>query len=211
MLDKSILIERYAQPMVPISTGLPPRLGDVGALEAVLFDVYGTLLISASGEIGLHEASDGLDRRLSRVIERHGIHKPADSLCMALKQAIAREHARCRKNGIDYPEVDIVQIWKKMLGWDDLDALKAFALEFELAVNPVYPMPGLRPVLSACWSQQLPAGIISNAQFYTIPLLEWFLDATLDNSGFDYRLIFLSYLSGRAKPSTRMFEQAKSE
>ena len=73
--------------------------------------------------------------------------------------------------GIDYPEVDIIRIWQQVLGLDDMPWVKDFALEYELIVNPVYPMPGLEELLSACNTRKMPMGIISNAQFYTVYLL----------------------------------------
>ena len=37
--------------MVPIDTGVEPKLGNLNA-QAVIFDIYGTLLISGSGDVG---------------------------------------------------------------------------------------------------------------------------------------------------------------
>ncbi|MGB5620116.1 MAG: HAD family hydrolase, partial [Desulfobacterales bacterium] len=82
------------------------------------------------------------------------------------------------------------------------------ALEYELTVNPVFPMPGLKTLLSACHNHGLPMGIISNAQFYTSSLLAWFLGSSLEKSGFDHRLNLLSFRFGYAKPSTFMFKRA---
>ncbi|MBR9986388.1 MAG: HAD family hydrolase, partial [Desulfosarcina sp.] len=87
--------------------------------------------------------------------------------------------------------------------------LKDFALEYELLHNPVYPMPGLEELLWAGKNRRMPMGLISNAQFYTLFLLQWFLDATLEDRGFDQRLVFFSWREGHAKPSTFMFNRAK--
>ena len=40
------------QPLTPIPTDAQPVLRKIDGIEAVLFDVYGTLIISASGEVG---------------------------------------------------------------------------------------------------------------------------------------------------------------
>ncbi len=53
-------------------------------VRAVLFDVYGTLLISAAGDIG--SASPLADR-------------------------VARHHAAARAAGVDWPEVDVRALW----------------------------------------------------------------------------------------------------
>jgi putative hydrolase of the HAD superfamily len=87
--------------------------------------------------------------------------------------------------------------------------VKDFALEYELIINPVYPMPGLEHLLLACQTRKMPMGIISNAQFYTVDLLQMFLGATLEKRGLDHRLLFFSWREGHAKPSTVMFNRAK--
>ena len=50
------LIRRLAQPLTPRPVapeeGGTARLGPLAGIRGVLFDVYGTLLISAAGEIG---------------------------------------------------------------------------------------------------------------------------------------------------------------
>ena len=51
-------------------------------------------------------------------------------------------------------------------------------------------------------------GIISNAQFFTPYLFNWFLDSSPGDLGFKSDLIFYSYKSGHAKPSPVMFDAA---
>jgi putative hydrolase of the HAD superfamily len=113
-----------------------------------------------------------------------------------------------RNTGVDFPEVDIVEIWKDVTGWSDRRRLKAFALEYELTVNPVYPMIHFGEFLAECRKRSVGLGLISNAQFYTRPILEHFLGDTLEKSGFDPGLLFFSFACGRAKPSPHMFERA---
>jgi putative hydrolase of the HAD superfamily len=104
--------------------------------------------------------------------------------------------------------VEIDRIWTRVLEIDDHDAARAFAVEFELIVNPVYPMPNLEKMLSGCKKSKVLLGIISNAQFFTPYLFNWFLDSNLEDLGFQSDLIFYSYKSGHAKPSPFMFEAA---
>jgi len=105
--------------------------------------------------------------------------------------------------------VDIVQVWRQVLGIDDLSLVKDFAIEYELIVNPVYPIPGFEELLMACKTRKVPMGIISNAQFYTVEVLERFFGTTLEMRGFDQRLLFFSWREGHAKPSNFMFDRAK--
>ena len=46
------ILRRHAQRLEPIPTGERSLVRQVDGLRAVLFDVYGTLVISASGEVG---------------------------------------------------------------------------------------------------------------------------------------------------------------
>ena len=51
-------------------------------------------------------------------------------------------------------------------------------------------------------------GLVSNAQFFTPLLFEWFLGGDTADLGFDSELIILSYQLGCAKPSMALFETA---
>ena len=56
--DRDALVERIRQishELAPIPTGVEPRTPRLGDTRAVLFDVYGTLVISASGDVGVRQ------------------------------------------------------------------------------------------------------------------------------------------------------------
>ena len=211
MTVEKAIFERHIHPLTPIPTGVEPRLEGMQNFRAMLFDVYGTLLISGSGDIGVSREQSAKADGLQDLLQRHHIDRTPDGLSAALHRAIEQEHAKARQRGIDFPEVDIVRVWQRLLGIGDLHRLKSFILEYELTVNPVYPMPGLTTLLSTCRARRLPMGIISNAQFYTPYVMEWFLRSSLEESGFDPRLTFLSYRLGHAKPSMVMFKRAADE
>ena len=209
MKDEDSVFERSIQALKPIPTGeIPTGLSKLRRVKAMLFDVYGTLLISHSGDMDSHAINNKQKRLLAGVLERYGISRTPESLMDSLHRTIENDHENLRQEGIDYPEVDMVQVWKRVLGSRDTAWVKAFTLEYEMAVNPVYPMPGIEDLLLACREQNLLLGIISNAQFYTPRLLERFLGASLDMSGFDPQLIFYSYRFRSAKPSSFMFQLA---
>ena len=210
MTDRDAIFERHIRSLAPIPSGVAPDLSKMQRFSVMLFDVYGSLLISGAGDIGFNrEPTERLNsmRNLSR---RYRINRTPERLVDALHRAIERTHDISRRRGIDYPEVDIVRVWQQVLGLDDLTWVKDFALEYELMVNPVYPMPGFEDLLLASKTRNMPMGIISNAQFYTIDVLERFLGATLERRGFDQRLLFFSWQEEHAKPSTVMFNRAKA-
>lgn len=200
---------RHIRPLAPLPTGICPRLAPVQRCAAMLFDVYGTLLISGAGEIGNPLWGPDMLAELQAVLPRHGVEWAPRALLEALKRAIAEEHRRRGREGVDFPEIDIVRIWQAVLGGNDVERLKALAMDVELIVNPVYPMPGLQPLLVACRRRNICMGIVSNAQFYTQLLLEWFLGGPLANHGFDSRLLLFSWREGQAKPSPAMFAKAR--
>jgi putative hydrolase of the HAD superfamily len=87
--------------------------------------------------------------------------------------------------------------------------VRAFALEYELIVNPVYSMPHLEQLLDHCRTLPVAMGIVSNAQFFTPCLFEWFLGARLEALGFADELLVFSYRTGHAKPSPLLFQLAR--
>lgn len=177
--------------------------------SAMLFDVYGTLLVSAAGDISQTRVGNEIMVALPDLLQRYAIARDPQHLRGELIAAIRDHHRIQRQHGIEYPEADIVKVWADLLGWDQESRIKQFALEYELIVNPVYPMPAWDDLLSACKDRNIPAGIISNSQFYTPLLLEWFLGRSLEMQGLDGRLLFFSWREGHAKPSTIMFDRAK--
>ena len=54
-------IRGLSRPLEPKPTALKPRLKRLEGIRAVLFDVYGTLVISASGDIAAGEESENTE------------------------------------------------------------------------------------------------------------------------------------------------------
>ncbi|HEB78413.1 MAG TPA: HAD family hydrolase [Methylothermaceae bacterium] len=209
------LIERIralSRPLTPRPTDVEARLVPLPDLQAVLFDIYGTLFISAAGDIGVGLAVDG-DSAFRAALEAVGL--PARGGAELLTRAIEAEHARKRAAGIDHPEVDIVAIWHTVLAQMELSApeptLRRLALEYELRVNPVWPMPGLAETIDALRCRGLRLGVISNAQFFTPLLFPALLGRSLAQLGFAPQLCIYSWQVGIAKPSPRLYERAAAE
>jgi putative hydrolase of the HAD superfamily len=198
----------YLSPMLPQPTSMTPGGRLKERIRCVLFDIYGTLFISGSGDIGVSKKALPQLQKLDRLLQQFNLRKKSREIIQELSRAIDDEHRRLRDTGIDYPEIEIDQIWKQILKIDDLPLVRRFAIQYELIVNPVYPMPNLKTTLAACRQKHVPMGIISNAQFFTPLLFEWFLGAEPEGLGFHSDLIFLSYQIRHAKPSTKPFELA---
>ena len=212
------IIRRHSSPLSPIPTGQEPLLRKLGPLEAVLFDVYGTLLISASGDIGAG-ALDGRGEALAAALTAAAapLRGPAASALAVFNQQIQRGHQEALAGGVDFPEVDIVEVWENALavfaarGWIAAAAgvdPRTVAVEFEVRTNPIWPMPGLLAALEGLRRGGKTLGLISNAQFYTPQALWALLGRSTEELGFAADLQFYSYQHRRAKPSDALYRLA---
>ena len=198
----------HINPLSPLPTSLNPMGKLEERIQCILFDVYGTLFISDSGDISIARQQTRHIQKLKNLLNKYQIKKKPHTVIDDFFTAINLEHQRLIKTGVDFPEVEIDRIWKRVLDIEALDAVRAFAVEFELIVNPVYPMPNLEKMLSSIKKLKVLMGIISNAQFFTPYLFNWFLGSRPEDLGFKSDLIFYSYKSVHAKPSPFMFEAA---
>lgn len=203
MLDKD-LVEQYFIPLSPIPTGISPQGTIDVPLQCILFDLYGTLFISDSGDIDSMHIGSAQSEKIRHLLETYQINKDADHLIIEYKEAISREHRNLKKKGIDFPEVEVDRIWMEITHLPE-NTVRNFATEFQWIVSPAFPMPHLKELLTACRHSRIPMGIISNAQFYSAYLFHWFLGGSPEQLGFHKDLIFYSYASGYAKPSLHMF------
>lgn len=201
-------IQKHIRRLTPLSTGLSPAGQLRENIRCLLFDVYGTLFISGSGDIGAFKQGAGRIKEISELLNKYGVRKNSQTLLDELQAAIQSRHAELRRQGNDFPEVRIDQIWQQVLQIKEQETARQFALEFELITNPAYPMPNLANLLSACRKKEKIMGIISNAQFYTPWLFRWFLNADPEDLGFNAELMFYSYRYETAKPSPILFKMA---
>lgn len=216
-------IRAASQPMAPLPTSLAARITPLPEIRAVLFDMYGTLLISGSGDVGSadphgrHEAFVAAFKSVGLPLAGDGSPRD-DDMSECLKRHIQACHARQRDAGVDFPEVDIVEIWRGVVGElvnarlvppppAELD-FRRLAVEYEVRANPVWPMPGLDECLDSLRGAGQILGIISNAQFFTPLAFEAVAGKSLDDHEFDAALRYYSYEHGRGKPDLRLFEMA---
>lgn len=192
--------------MEPLPSGMIPGGRTRGVLKAVLFDIYGTLFISSSGDIGVAEEGFRRSAAMDALRRHYQISWSPERMAHKLFDAIRRQHERQKSAGVDFPEVQIDQIWQEILEWTDMDRVRGLAEAYEAVVNPTYPMPGLDQVLRILRHRRVVMGIISNAQFFTPHLFEIFLGAGPEAFGFARTLTLYSFEFGRAKPSVALFE-----
>lgn len=211
-------ISKLLIPLSPLETDLESNIHKLEGIRALLFDVYGTLLISGTGDISMATERANLFS-VDKLLQNYKIEVFYDDLNAShkddFKKIIEDEHRIERDKGADYPEVDIITVWHRLInnwldesyiaGEFDLNKISLIALEYELLVNPVWTMPGLHEVLENCKRKNMKMGIVSNAQFYTAPTMESLMHSHLSQKGFDNTLCSWSYKLKRAKPSKEIF------
>ncbi len=209
------------EPMKPENAGFCPNLKTVEKGKAVIFDIYGTLLISSSGDI--QEATFSEDNMLQALdAGKFSTSDPslASFLLEQLREKIAARQKELQADGHHHPEVDIFEVWqtmveearqKKLLQTTVEESLTDTIMVFELLSNPVYPMPGMKEIIQELHERNIPLGIVSNAQFYTPVIMNWFLTGELTGKQhieyFDPEISVFSYQELRAKPDTALFEK----
>jgi len=205
------LFKKYLTPLSPLPTLLNQSGNLDKKIKCILFDIYGTLFISGSGDTGTVKNVLKKTDKIEHLLDKFRIKTDANTLLNNFFNTIEKRHEKSRKKGKDFPEIEIERIWMSVIEDGNADRVRAFALEFELIVNPVYPMPNLKKVLRELKNRHIILGIISNAQFFTPYLFDWFLKSDLKNLGFEPNLILFSYKFGYAKPSSFLFEVASSK
>ncbi len=211
------------EPLEPIPTELEPfYLADSG-IKAVIFDIYGTLLISSSGDIDqANLQQDNVKQALDAA--GYSLHPQANAndvynyFLSRLPQLVEKHQEVLREKGHPYPDIDIVAVWQELINeavsqqmLSSADgALLDMIIVFEILSNRVYPMPGMIETLQYLRDKQIPIGIVSNAQYYTPIIINYFIDGKLhfsqQVSGFEAELSAFSYKELRAKPDVKLFD-----
>jgi putative hydrolase of the HAD superfamily len=216
------IIRKNCPPLAPIPTETKARLDRIEGVKAVLFDIYGTLLVSGSGDVGTAAATDTAEALTQAFVVSgfEGKLEQAGRIGKEMLQAeIIKWHEAGRAAGTDCPEVEITKVWKIIIDTlrhtqilkgtePDVDQIRRLALEYECRVNPVFPMPGSMETIECLKRKGLELGIVSNAQFYTPLTFSAFFNRSIEECGFDPDCCVWSYKELKAKPSKDLFPKA---
>lgn len=172
----------------------PPARATHGfPFRAVIFDIYGTLLITPSGGV---KPDPEADAKLRAVI-RHFGYEPPDSPSSAIHAAVASHHT---SSGVPYPEVDLRVLWREVLAIEPGAETTALVTAIEDAWHPAKPMPAMEECIRQLARSGVSLGLLSNAQCNTLPSMGGIADL------FAPELTVLSYQQGIAKPSPELFQ-----
>ncbi len=200
-------IASLSEPLEPQPTYEKPRLQTLTGISAVAFDIYGTLIISGSGDIGLVKDS-AREEAMKAAFQAVGVKPKRRDLAKRFHELIRNDRESCQAAGVEHPEVEIRDIWRTLCAEADVNAdIEALAIEFECRTNPVWPMPHLEPVLRELHERGLALGIVSNAQFYTPHMFPAFLGKSLEELGFEPSRQIYSFTLREGKPSTLLYHR----
>ena len=201
------IIRRLSRPSKPAPSALQPVLPPLSGVKAVVFDIYGTLFSSSCGDLQSPPGRKAENMLLS-ILRDYEITPPAGPtpLTTRLHDLIKREHEEAQAKGNPFPEIEIRDLWGKILDLPPGPTIESIALSYECGVNPVWPMPGAGDLLSTLRHEGLALGLISNAQFYSPMLFPALLGLELPELGFTSDLCIYSYQHGIAKPDPGLYE-----
>ena len=212
MADLQSIIREHSAHLDPLPTAIAVNLSPLIGIRALLFDVYGTLLISGVDDISLSKF-DQCQHILPWAFEKMGLKPmvPAKKIAKAFLATIKSHHEKQRIQNVQHPEVEIRAVWEDLLqtisgNEPSPKDTETLAVLYESRANPVWPMPGLQEIPDLLQQKNLVGGIISNAQFYTPLLFEALLGKTPAKLGFAPEFSAWSYEQLEAKPSKRLYE-----
>ena len=193
-LEPSGIVEAFLTPesFHFLLSAPPPATTLQPDFRAVIFDIYGTLLIAPAGGVKPNPAADLL---LRDVLRQFG-HEPPESPSTALHDAVRRHH---EDSGEEFPEIDLRVLWRGLLGLEPDADVTALVIALEGAWHPSRPMPGAAAFVRRLARSGVSLGLLSNAQCNTLRSLGEIKDL------FAPELTLLSYRHGIAKPSPALF------
>ncbi len=219
------IIRGRSSPLEPLPTDVTADLRPLSGILAVMFDVYGTLFISRSGDVGTAREA-ARSQAAAGALRASGVELSADrgevgrtALDLYFSEIEIR-HREARSRGVEFPEVLIEEVWRSVINRLEIEKLiritgessriaRRVSAELECRQNPTWPMPDVERVLDGIRGSGRMIGIVSNAQFFTPLLFEAHFGKTPGEMGFDSSLMLYSYEHGTAKPGTRLFELAR--
>lgn len=99
MTGRDAIFQRHIRPLAPIPTGIVADLSKMRRFSAMLFDVYGTLLISRAGDMGIARRPTEKMVDLQGLLKRYAIDRTPQNLVDALNRAIENAHRIEKQRG----------------------------------------------------------------------------------------------------------------
>ncbi len=161
--------------------------------RAVVFDIYGTLLIAQEGGV---KPDPDADPMLREILKNAG-YTPPESPSTELHEAVLRHHAAA---DVPFPEIDLRILWRELLSLEPGTDLTELIETLENAWHPTRLMPGAEQFIGRLARSGISLGLLSNAQCNTLASLGGIAEL------FAPELTILSFQHGIAKPSPELFQ-----
>lgn len=212
-----------------------PYLKPLAGIACVVWDIYGTLLRTDSGELLLsHPQQIRMQVALEKTIQEfnmwHSMSRkpgaPWEYMLRQYENVLSELRMAGTKRKGDVREVDASEIWKKLISrllqneyeydesfYGDLDQFSVkVAYFFHSCLQGFEASPGAAELVGTVGSSSLYQGVLADAQPFTLVQLLRVLGehATLPPLGelFEPEAIALSYQAGVRKPSATLYELA---
>ncbi len=166
------MIRTYSYPLVPVPVSEEvlepfrsrvPRLnGSFLQYPVILFDIYGTLFQSGSGDIGVFE----------QYREGRCALFPRGELSLLQERFASAVRDRHKKQGktVEVPEVQVEEIWAELQNLD-LEAAKRVCLAVRAISESCISHARSKELFGLLQKRGIILGLVSNAQFFTPCLL----------------------------------------
>ena len=124
-MPKNNLLSKYIKPIFPRPSSFH-RSGKLeDTIQCILFDIYGTLFVSSSGDIGIAKRESYNSEKLEKLLNKFGIQQTPPDILNLFFTTIDTAHQTLKEKGVDFPEVEIDRIWMQVLEIDDLAIVRA--------------------------------------------------------------------------------------
>lgn len=185
--------------------------------KVVLFDVYDTLVMSTIGDLEEQRQTKTGPQSFIETARRFEFDDELGIRWHHLFfEYIDKEHKRCRDISIMRAEVFVDLIWEEILEQTiprkkrfDRDAQK-MGLYREMKANPLAPFRGITELWSFLFNNGISIGLVTNAQYYTLPIISWILNTNLDTYLMT-DIVVCSYRLGFAKPDPYFFRYVETQ
>jgi putative hydrolase of the HAD superfamily len=218
LLDR---IRQLSAPMDLKPIAEQPVLTSIEGVKAVVFDFYGTMFISGTGDTIIEAPAESRQKAFDDAFRKMFPNlkdRPDAVRGVKLYQETIHIHKeRMKSQGVDYPEVNIREVWKDVLLQlpetdglhPDEELLEKLTVEFEMRDNPTWPMPDLYDTIESLHNKGLILGILSNSQFYTPMIYEAHFESDPSKDLFDINLCIYSFEERLCKPSLSFHKKLK--
>ena len=208
------ILDQFPDPLeAPVGSGAGPLNLDPPP-RVVLFDVYGTLVHTLAGDLDQQARERGALESFVITARRFGFSEDTGKLWQRrFFERIREEHRFCAEQGIARAEVLVDHIWRDLILDSGGDPRRTpprdVCIHRELAANPVAAYEGAAEAVRGLKEAGCQVGLVSNAQFYTLPIIGRRLGIRAEEL-FDPRWTFLSYRLGFAKPDAHFFRLVRT-